>query len=76
MKFGRNKLKTTANKTLINEILPLGIHNLHICTHNRTQYKQLHTKFIHLLHKVGVGTSQDGTSITSNKCMTEAKCGI
>ena len=29
-----------------------------------TQYKQLHTKFIHLLHKMGVGTTQNGTSIS------------
>ena len=37
-----------------------------------TQYKQLHTKFIHLLHKVGVGTAQNGTSISSNQRVTEA----
>ena len=46
------------------------------CTHNRTQYKQLHTKFIHLLHKVGVGTSQDGTKISSDKCLTEVTIEI
>ena len=45
---------------------------LRICTQSRTQYKQLRTMFIHLLHKVGVGTSQDGTSISSNQCMSEA----
>ena len=49
------------------------IHNLHICTHNRTQYKQLHTKFIHLLYKVGVGTSQDGMRISSTKRMIGEK---
>ena len=54
----------------------IQIHNLHIYTHNRTQYKQLHTKFIHLLHTVGIGTSQDGTSISSNKCVTEVTIEI
>ena len=43
----------------------------HTSTHKHTQYKKIHTKLIHLVHKVGVGMSQDDISISSNQCLTE-----
>ena len=56
---------------IFSPIIVMSMNNFSYCSlgseYSVTQYHtQLYTKFIHLLRKVGVGTTQNGTSISSN----------